>query len=582
MQTRAELDPKIDLSQPLPLRIAFPILLSGDLVDSPEHLGPAFLASVLRRAGATVRIMEASLDRDSAIIETIAAEAPDIVGISLTTVAVDQARRFGAALRRAVGPDVIIVAGGPVATHLGAKLLKTPGWDFLDALVRAEGEIPMLRLAEAIHSGGDLSAVPSLCYRSGAEVRETPIARGLSDLNSLPFAARDQLELYEGRLPYVRLSTSRGCTAYCTFCNAPHAHNRVGTGTKAWRGVDPVRVVDEIETLVRRYGCNTFDFVDSTFEDPGGGPYAKERVQKIAEEILARGLEIYFNVFMQAYNWHEDDRPLLKLLWQAGLEKACVGIESGNTADLMRWKKRSTVEDNARVVRLLREIGVHIAFGFIAFHPWSTFEGVRENQRFLRENVGHNLRRYTVRVELYPGAEVIPELEAEGLLSPDFYLTLNPYSYRYRDERIYKLATCLNAIYDEEYSRTCTIHEIPAAFRFETYDVVLHNFISRMARKCMNDSVASGIIDEFRTEVGRVKREMSEHNFAFVSELTDLAEAGRLEIADARRWAEPTQRFFTERMEIIERIKLKYGLRLRRHRADIARIGGAADARVSA
>jgi hypothetical protein len=299
-------------------------------------------------------------------------------------------------------------------------------------------------------------------------------------------------------------------------------------------------------------------------------------VREIAEGILERNLKIYFNVYMQAYNWSEEDRPLLQLLWRAGLEKVCVGIESGNEADLLRWKKRSTVEDNRRIVRLLREINVHVAFGFITFHPWSTFEGIRSNQIFLRDNVGHNLRRYTVRLELYPGAEVLQDLEKEGLLTPEFHRTLNPYAYTYRDPRVHKLATCLSAIFDEEYSQTCKLREIPAVFKFETYDVVVHNFVSRIARACQNDPIAQDIIAEFRSELSEVKREMALHNFALMSELTDMAEADRLEIVDARQWAEPTQRFFVDRMRTIERAKLRHGLRLRRHRADIAAIGGTA------
>lgn len=575
-----ELQTRVDLSKPRPLTVALPILLSGDLVQSPEHLGPGYIAAVLRQGGAQVNIREAVLDRDDGVVATLAREKPQIVGLSLTTVAVDQARSFGRRLRDALGSNTFIVAGGPVATHLGGDLLTKPGWDYLDALVRGEGEIPMLRLAEAVHANFPLSTVPNLCYRTAEGIAQTPMQRSVADLNLLPFPARDQLSQHGGRLAYVRLSTSRGCTAYCTFCNAPHARNRIGAPAKAWRGVNPRRVVDEIEMLSREHGCNTFDFVDSTFEDPGGGPIGKGRVREIAEEILARNLKIYFNVYMQAYNWSDEDRPLLRLLWQAGLEKVCVGIESGNEEDLRRWKKRSTVEDNSRIVRLLREIGVHVAFGFIAFHSWSTFESIRANQNFLRENVGHNLRRYTVRLELYPGAEIIRELEADGLLKPEFHATLNPFAYTYRDPRVETLATCLNAIFDEEYSRTCAIREIPSPIKYETYDVVVHNFVSRIARACQGDTTALEILGEFVAELSALKREMSLHNFALVSDLTDLAEADRLEISHAHRWAAPTQRFFSDRMRLIEQAKLRYGMRLRRHRPDIAHIARSAAANI--
>ncbi|MBR0865898.1 radical SAM protein [Bradyrhizobium diazoefficiens] len=574
-----ELQPRIDLASPRPLKVVLPILLSGDLVQSPEHLGPAYIGAVLRNAGATVTIIEAVIGNDDAALDAIVASRPDIVGLSITTVAVDQARQFGVRLRDALGDSVFVVAGGPVATHLGIGLLTTPGWEFLDGLIRGEGEIPMLRLAEALHGSRNLSAVPNLSYRYGDRVQQNLMQPGVSDLNSLPFPVRDQLRMHKGRLPYVRVSTSRGCTAFCTFCNAPHVRNRVGPPVKAWRGVSPQRVVDEVEMLVRTYGCNTFDFVDSTFEDPGGGAIGKGRIEAIANEILARGLKIYFNVCMQAYNWTEADRPLLKLLWRAGLEKVCVGIESGNEADLLRWQKRSTVEDNRRVVRLLQEVGVHVAFGFIAFHPWSTFEEIRENQAFLRANVGHNLRRYTVRLELYPGAEVIEQLRAERMLAEDFFETLNPYGYIYRDPRVYTLATCVNAMFGAEYAETCKIRDEPAVFKFETYSVVVHDFITRIARACPEDQASLEILHEFKAIVATAKKDMAEHNFALMSELTDLAERDLLQVKHVVRWAEPTEEFFNERMQFIETEKIRCGLRLRRHGFDVGLIGGDAVAR---
>ncbi|ALK08135.1 B12-binding domain-containing radical SAM protein [Blastochloris viridis] len=580
----SDLTPRIELSRPRPLRVALPVLLCGDLVDSPEHLGPAYIAAVLRAAGAEVAIIEAELDRDDDALAEIIALRPDIVGIGLTTVAVEPARRFGARLRAALGPAPLIVGGGAVATHLGATLLTNSGWQFLDAVVRGEGEIPMLRLAETVHGGGDLGAVPSLCWRrADGTIAETAIQRGASDLDRLPFPARDQLARHGGRLPYVRLSTSRGCTGRCAFCNAPHSRNGVGPAAKPWRGASPRRIVDEIAALVGRFGCNTFDFIDSTFEDPGGGEIGKARVRAIAEEIIARNLRIYFNVFMQAQNWSAADQPLLELLWRAGLEKVCVGIESGNDADLERWHKRSRLADNTRIIALLRRLGVHVAFGFIAFHPWSSFDTVRANHAFLRDHVGHNLRRFTVRLELYPGAEVVETLASAGMLSPDFHQTLNPYAYRYRDERIQRLASCLSAIFDEEYSHNSTLREVPAVFRFETYDIVLHNFISRIARAYPGDGVAGDILAGFRTELAAIKHEMARHNFALVCELTDRAETGRLEVADARRWAAPTQRLFLDRIEQIERLKMRYGLRLRRHGIDVAAIAAASQpARISA
>ncbi len=566
------LQPRANLARPEPLRVAFPIVLEGDLVLSPEHLGPAYLAAVLRAAGAKVVVRDGAVGETEAMVAELVQFRPHIVGLSITAVSVEAIVRFGTAIRAALGPDVFVLAGGPVATYRGAALLDSPGWQFLDALIRGEGEVPMLRLAEALHTGRDIGDVPSLCFRRDGAVVETPMATVVHDLDCLPDPVRDQFDRHGSRIPYLRLSTSRGCTSHCTFCNAPHARNRVGPAAKPWRGASPKRVVDEIEVLIKRYGVNTFDFVDSTFEDPGGGRIGKGRVAAICEEIVRRDLRIYFNACMQAAHWNEDDRPLLDLLWRAGLEKVLIGVESGSEQGLARWQKKASTDDNRRAIRILRETGVYVAFGFIAFHPWSTFAEIRQNAAFLRDMLGHNLRRFTTRLELYPGAEVVDDLERDGLLDQSFFQNLNPFSYRYADPRVERLATALNGIYGAEYANSCKIHVEPAVFRFETDDIVLHNFSSRLRRAYGHDAAVAETLDEFAAIVEALKEEMAGFNYELVSELVDMAEREADVAERAAEMAVPIEMFFSERIRAVEAAKLRTGMRLRRQGFDVSAI----------
>jgi anaerobic magnesium-protoporphyrin IX monomethyl ester cyclase len=557
-----------DLRRPRPFRVLFPVLLDGDLVMSPEHLGVAYLVAVLRQAGAECRILEVPNGGDTdRHIEDILGWEPDVVGVTLTTVGIDHATAFGARLRAALGPDTFVVAGGPLATFKGGALLQLSGWEFLDGLVRGEGELPMLRLAEALHTDGRLDAVPNLVFRWGDEIRSTALMSAVHDLNHLPFPARDQFEQHGSRLSpdfsYLRISTSRGCTSFCTFCNAPHARNRVGP-TKVWRGADPVHVVDEVERLYSDYGVDTFDFVDSTFEDPGGKQKGKERVAAIAQQILDRDLRIYFNCCMQACNWAEEDRGLIHLLWRAGLEKVLVGIESGSDAGLDLWKKRANVSDNLRTLRLLREQGIYVAFGFISFHPYATFDEIRENFGFLRETMGHNLRRFTTRLELYPGAEVVEQLRDDGLLLSTYDEACNPFGYRYRDERIGLLARSLNLLYRENYEQNCVIDEEPAVFRFETFDIVLHTFFSRLRRQYREHSDAVDILTNAEEQVRGVKHRVTEHNYELVVGFVDAAAEERLRFEDVLGQARRVEQYALDRIEELQNIQLRAGLQLHR------------------
>ena len=559
-----DLEPRLDLATPRPLRVAFPVLLDGDLVESTEHLGVAYLASVLRNAGAACRIIEVPVHDlgDEEAADEVAAWGPDIVGLTLTTVGVGHATRFGTLLRRRL-PSALVFAGGPLATHSGAALLDLRGWEFLDGLVRGEGEIAVLRLAEAIHSGESLSLVPNLCYRTGASIVTVPELTAVHDLDELPFPARDQFERHSGKLPFLRISTSRGCTSSCTFCNAPHARNPI-TRMKVWRGASPRRVVDEIELLADRYDVDTFDFVDSTFEDPGGREVGKRRVAAIAQEILRRGLDIHFNCCMQAVNWGDEDRPLLELLRRAGLEKVLVGLEAGSDDALELWNKRSRVADNVRVIRLLREVGAYVVPGFITWHPYLTFDMLRANVAFLGAHVGHNLRPYTTRLELYPGAEIVDLLRRDRLLLPAYDEALDPFAYSYRDPRIGRLASLLRGPYggDGVEGRRST------AVRFEAGDLQLHTFMSRLGRAFGDDALAREILDEASEAVDLVRRKMSDHNSALVGGYVERGEHQDLTREEVWARGPALEAYFAERIREIETIRLVTSVRL--HRAGCA------------
>lgn len=560
---------EVDFTQPRPMRVCFPLLLDGDLVMSSEHLGVSYLMSILRNLGAECRVVEVrpAPGADEQGIAEIIEFAPDLIGLSLTTVTVSHAVGFGSALRSVLPKQVAFLAGGPLATFLGSSLLTNPNWGFLDALVRGEGDVPLVRYVEAFWNHKDYSIVPSLSWRKpDGSVVDNPIGEPVPDLDMLPEPARDQFELNGGRLPYIRLATTRGCSARCTFCNAPHAGNKINPG-KLWRARSSEKIVNEIERLYRKYNFNTFDFVDSTFEDPGGAPFAKRRIAEIAQGIIDRDLKIFYNCCMQAKNWKEEDRPLLDLLYRSGLEKVLIGIESGSQIGLDRWKKKSTVEDNKRAIGLLRDAGIYVAFGFIAYHPWSTFEEIRENNSFLREFMGHNLRRYTVRLELYPGAEVVDTLRQEGKLHANFDVSLNPLSYDFHDERVKQLATVSASLYGERYASDVVIEEEPAVFQFETYDIVMHTFISRLKRFHGGNPRGAAILHDGEAKAAAVWREMADFNHGLISDLTDRAERGTLDEQVARERRPLVQSFYKEKLNQLRQVQLSISMQM--HRAGL-------------
>lgn len=534
----------------------FLVLLDGDLVQTPEHLGIGYLVAVLRRAGHHCTLLDISPKQDIDIVQKVQALAPDFIGISLTTVNLPRATAFGQQLRAAL-PTVHICAGGPIATFMGDDLLELPAWSFLSSIVRGEAEDIIVSIVEAVLAGEPLTNFIGVAVPGQVQLLK-PVA-SVADINTLPWPARDQLEAQTTRMPYVRVSTSRGCTARCTFCNAPHAGNNIGH-RKIWRGRDPEDVVDELEYLVNKYKVDTFDFVDSTFEDPGG-KVGKDRVRRIAELILERNLKIYYNTCAQAVNWHEEDNDLLALMYRSGLEKVLIGIESGSDRMLEIFKKRSRSHDNARAIRLFGDHHVYVAFGFIMYMPYTQWSDIEANAAFLTANMGHNLRRFSVRLELYPGAEVVPQLQADGLLHDDYWQTLNPFAYTYQDPSIGRLGELINSLYGENYVTRGFIDKEPSVFAFETFDITLHTYMTRLLRAHHDDPAALEVLTNHEALVKAEKQSLTQFN----AELFDLiCRSAKNDTDLPQGLAEQVEVRYEQAMNNIKSIQLRLGMGLRR------------------
>lgn len=569
-----KLDHRID--DPASFRIAFVILLEGDLVMSPEHLGVAYMAAVLRRAGFKCMILEIEGEPHESLAKLEKFD-PQLTCFTLMSLNLSTYQKFSEIVKARL-PNTKIACGGPAGTYAGLDVLRNA--PHTDIVAVGEGEPTIFELVQHLYLDEPLETCSGICFRSkSGELIQNPLRMMVHNLDDLPFPDRDQLELHGGKLEYIRVSTSRGCVARCTFCSAPHAGNKIQPG-KGWRGRSPDSVLNELSYLVNKYQFRTFDFIDSTFEDPDGKRIGKERIRKIATGIIDRKLDIFYNICMRAENWTDNDSTLLKLLFESGLEKVNVGIESGTAEELDLWEKRATVEDNVRIIRLLREHGIYLAMGFIQFHPYSTVDTLQRNAEFLRRNIGHNLRRLTERLEIYPGTPLIAKMEADGLLNADYWQTLDHYGYSYQDESVAKLAIHFASLYNnKDYHERGVITEKSAVFEFETFNVVLSTYLSRVSRRFRENSAIIDLVQTFRAELNEKHKEMSEFNYEFFMSNIENVLSDRLDDKTRIRDVERVETYFRSSIDQIKTNQLRLGRGLLRAGADLTQIMSTSDSR---
>jgi anaerobic magnesium-protoporphyrin IX monomethyl ester cyclase len=569
-----ELDSRV--VDPAGYRVAFVILLDGDLVMSPEHLGVALMTSVLRRGGFTVRIVEVKTHEHQQAIEELKVYGPKLVCFTLMSLNVETCKSFSALLRNAL-PNVVVACGGPAGTYAGDQILAhIPEVDIVAA---GEGEPTIWELVQRLYLGEPLDFCAGIISRKAdGTIHKAPLRALMHNLDSLPFPARDQFEQHGNDLEYIRLSTSRGCVARCTFCSAPNVSNMVQKG-KAWRGRSVKSILEELEGLVDRYNYRTYDFIDSTFEDPDGGKLGKARIRGIAQGILDAKLNIYYNCCMRAENWSDDDNELLDLLFRSGLEKVNVGIESGTEEELILWDKRATVEDNIRIIRLLREHGIYLAMGFIQFHPYSTVETLRTNALFLKDHNGHNLRRLTERLEIYPGTVIVSRMEKDGLLEDEYKSTLHHFAYRFKDERVALLAKHFASLYNnEDFHENGVITEQSSVYRFETFNVVLETYISRTRRAFGHIPAVREELQTFGSRLLEIRRELADFNYNFFMSNLEAVLADRLNIEDRLRDIREIESIFPAKMDEIRVMQLRLGKKLNRWGIDLSQIASSIQA----
>jgi len=177
------LDPRI--TDPATYRTAFIILLDGDLVMSPEHLGVASMAAVLRRAGFSVRIFEIEHERETRVLQELTKYAPNLACFTLMSLNMPSCISFCEALKESL-PNICIACGGPAGTYATREVLEQAR--NVDIVAVGEGEPTIFDLVQRLYLGESFEGCPGICYRaSDGTVHQNAVRHFIHNLDDLPF-----------------------------------------------------------------------------------------------------------------------------------------------------------------------------------------------------------------------------------------------------------------------------------------------------------------------------------------------------------------------------------------------------------
>ncbi|MEN8263145.1 MAG: radical SAM protein [Nitrospirota bacterium] len=383
---------------------------AGSQINYWQPLGTLYVASSLMKAGHDVRFLNGSFMSHAGIIAEVSRFKPDIVGIYSTTFGWKKAIFTAEEIRKAgVQPRPYIVAGGPYPIAMQEKSLESTS--DIDAIITGEGEITMVEVIEKLSQGKSPEGVEGVIFRIQDNIIKNPPRPLITDIDSLPFPARELLgdakdyipppATYK-RKPVAVIMTARGCNRRCIFCFQIDKERKLGV---RFRSVE--NVMKEIELCLDQ-GYREIKFIDDTL----AADY--ERAMKIAKEIKRRNLD--FTWFASACV-HQVDRPLLQAFKDAGCWAILFGAESGVQKNLNTIRKGITLDQIRKAVTTAKSVGITVYTPFLFGLPGETYEEGLRTIEFACE-LNPDIANFHA-LTPFPGTELYDNIDKYGTMSGD-------------------------------------------------------------------------------------------------------------------------------------------------------------------
>ncbi len=406
-------------------------------------LGLAYIASVLRKAGYPVEVIDMDVKNHSPedYKKILQEKQFDVLCLGGMITAWNFFK-FTCDYVKKIKPQVKIVIGGGVITATPCSFLSVSP---ADVGVIGEGEDRILELVAAFENGRPLSKIGSIVYRDGGEIKQTLPGAAIEDLDRIPFPAWDLFDVENSYARYpshnsllkakrqMAIATSRGCPYQCTFC---YTEKKV-----RYRSVE--NVLAEMEELKKHYGITHFSLVDDLFVTQ------RKRVVHFCEELIRRKMNVTWSA---AGRCNLADYDLYKLMKTAGCYELGLGIESGSATILNSIKKKQTPEQVVNAIKMVQKAGIVPGGTFILGLPAETPETVRETVEVYKTiNSYRTLINQFFFATPYPGTELYEVVRKKGRIPDEiaFFERLSQ-----KGDAVDFVINCTDAFTDNELVRT--------------------------------------------------------------------------------------------------------------------------------
>jgi len=377
--------------------------------EATAPLGLLAVATPLLRAGYSIRLIDSTITPNYK--KRVLEEVKDALclGISLVT---GPMIRETVEIARAVkewDPDFPVILGGWHPSLLPKQTLEA---DYIDIVVKGQGEDALLDVVRHLESRSSLDLVPGIGFKRDKKLiftTERPL-RPIVDSPPKAYHIAD-FDAYErvcGRRWAMYIS-SLACPYNCSYCTNASVYGR------KWNALPAEQFVEETVDLTRRYGLELLWVVDDNFL------VDLDRARLIADGLVRAGANFRWSIQATTNLTARLSVQDLKLLRRSGLQQICHGAESGSQKVLKLMNKgfqnfHTIYETAARCL----EADIRPSFNIIFAYPGEDQSDRRQTINFImdmcRRHPGAEF--WTNIFTPYPGAPVMEHAAEFGIQVP--------------------------------------------------------------------------------------------------------------------------------------------------------------------
>jgi ribosomal peptide maturation radical SAM protein 1 len=268
-------------------------------------------------------------------------------------------------------PHIPIMMGGATfEDDIAEEIMK--GCPQVDYIHCGDADETLPQAIGRVYAHESMKGMPGIMWRNNGDVVFNGRAPNLADMNKTPVPDFDEYfyarkeggykwwdDAQEVLLP---IETARGCwwgvKNHCTFCGL----NRAGMEFRSKRVED---VINQLDTLSRRYGILDFNAIDNIIEP--------EYIDKLFGQLSEANTDIRLHYEVRP----SLSRSQLKHMRKGGLFSIQPGVESFSTHILKLMKKHTTGIRNLELIKWSTYYGINNLYNILLRFPGETAEDYR-------------------------------------------------------------------------------------------------------------------------------------------------------------------------------------------------------------